>query len=170
MLLNQLHEHFIYLQAQIAGIEKELLAQISADDLAQRLLTIPGIGPITASALAAEMGDGMQFTCGRDFAAWLGLVPRQRSTGGKITLLGIGRGKDKPIRTLLILCARSYMLSVQKRSGPLAEWVRSLMIRRPSNIVACALANKMARIAWTIGSQHTQFEPNPTMRQSSGAK
>lgn len=157
-LICQLHEHFRYLQAQIAATEKEMLAQLAADDLAQRLLTIPGIGPITASALAAEMGDGSQFSCSRDFSAWLGLVPRQRSTGGKTTLLGIGKGAGKPLRTLLILCARSYMLQVHKKIGPLAEWVRAMMLRRPSNIAACALANKLARIAWAIASRHTHFD------------
>jgi transposase len=168
-LIGRLHEHFKYLHAQIASIEKELLVHLSANALAQRLLTIPGIGPITASALIGEMGEGLQFACGRDFAAWLGLVPRQRSTGGKTTLLGIRKGTGKPLRTLLILCARSYMLRIGKQSGPLAEWVRSLMGRRPSNIVACALANKLARIAWAVARQHTRFEPHPVQRQHADA-
>lgn len=157
-LLMRLSDHLSYLRVQIGSIEKELATQLSVDDLAQRLLTIPGIGPITASALIAEMGDGFQFACGRDFAAWLGLVPRQSSTGGKTALLGISRRAGKPIRTLLVLCARSYMLRVHKASGRLAEWVRSLMVRRHSNIVACALANKLARIAWAIATQKTRFE------------
>ncbi|CAH2904520.1 MAG: Mobile element protein [uncultured Paraburkholderia sp.] len=109
-LFERLQKHFVHLQTQIASLEKELLAQMASSGIAQKLLTIPGIGPITASALVSEMGDGSQFACGRDFSAWLGLVPRQRSTGGKTTLVGIGKGTGKPIRTLLILCARSYMV------------------------------------------------------------
>ncbi|MFM0140431.1 IS110 family RNA-guided transposase [Caballeronia grimmiae] len=158
-LLTQLHAHFIYLRAQIMKVEKEILAQLKFDELGQRLLTIPGIGPITASALTSELGDGRQFACGRDFAAWLGLVPRQHSTGGKTILVGIGPGTGKPLRTLLILCARSYMLIAHRQSGPLAEWVRALMLRRTNNVVACAVANKLARIAWAVASRNSRFEP-----------
>ncbi|SAK91815.1 IS110 family transposase [Caballeronia ptereochthonis] len=164
-LLTHLQAHFVYLQAQIAVVEKELSSELAADELGQRLLTIPGIGPITASALAGELGDGRQFASGRDFAAWLGLVPRQRSTGGKTTLLGIGPGTGKPLHTLLILCAHSYMRSVHRKTGPLAEWVRAVKLRRATNIVACALANKLARIAWAIASQHSRFEPEPMSRR-----
>jgi len=160
-LFDRLREHFVYLQTQIASLDKELFAQMASSEIAQKLLTIPGVGPVTASALVCEMGDGSQFASGHDFAAWLGLVPRQRSTGGKATLVGTGRGAGKPIRTLLILCARSYMVSAHNRSGPLAEWVRSLMSRRPSNVVACALANKLARIAWAIVRHKMQFEALP---------
>lgn len=165
-LVDRLHNHFLYLQTQIASVEKQLLVQLASSDIARKLLTIPGVGPITASALVSEIGDGSQFACSRDFAAWLGLVPRQRSTGGKTKLLGIRRGAAKPIRSLLILCARSYMVSVGNKKGSLAEWVRSLMVRRPSNVVACALANKLARIAWAIVTHKMQFEARPPMCQN----
>ena len=166
-LLTRLQGHFLYLQSQIAGVEKELLAELATDELGQRLLTIPGIGPITASALTSELGDGRQFACGRDFAAWLSLVPRQRSTGGKTTVLGIGSGTGKPLHTLLILCAHSYILNVHRQTGPLAEWVRALMRRRATNIVACALANKLARIAWAIASKRSRFEAETKNRHPS---
>ncbi|MEZ2311076.1 IS110 family transposase [Paraburkholderia sp. RCC_158] len=162
-LLLRLRDHSEYLRNQIMGIEKELSAQLSTDELAQRLLTVPGIGPITASALIGEMGDGLQFACGRDFAAWLGLVPQQISTGGKTTLRGVSRREGKPIRTLLVLCARSYILRVNKESGRLADWVRSLMARRHANIVACALANKLARIAWAVATKKAPFQPYPSV-------
>jgi transposase len=90
------------LDEQIAEIEKELTAQLADDDLGQRLMTVPGIGPITASVLASEMGDGRQYRCGRDFAAALGLVPRQYSTGGRNNLLGISKRGDKNLRRLLV--------------------------------------------------------------------
>jgi transposase len=136
----------------------ELTAQLADDDLGQRLMTVPGIGPITASVLASEMGDGKQYRSGRDFAATLGLVPRQYSTGGKNNLLGISKRGDKNIRRLLVQCARIYMYRLTYQSGHLARWVSAMLTRRHSNVVACALANKLARIAWAIAARHAIFE------------
>lgn len=157
-VLERLHTHFKYLDEQITAIEKELTSQLAEDDLGQRLMSVPGIGPITASVLASEVGDGKQYRCGRDFAAALGLVPRQYSTGGRNNLLGISKRGDKNLRRLLVQCARSYMQRLERQSGPLARWVAALLTRRHSNVVACALANKLARIAWAIAAHHTSFE------------
>jgi transposase len=157
-VLQRLHAHFKYLDEQIANIEKDLSAQLADDDLGQRLMTVPGIGPITASVLASDMGDGKQYRCGRDFAAALGLVPRQYSTGGKNNLLGISKRGDKNLRRLLVQCARAYMQRLERQTGPLARWVGTMLTRRHSNVVACALANKLARIAWAIAAHHTTFE------------
>lgn len=157
-ILERLHEHFKYLTEQIGEIERELARQLADDDTGQRLLSIPGVGPITASVLAADMGDGKQYRCSRDFAASLGLVPRQYSTGGKANLLGISRRGDKHIRSLLVQCARAYMKGIEKRTGRLAEWVRTMLTRRHSNVVACALANKLARTAWAIVARQTTFD------------
>jgi transposase len=161
-ILERLHRHFKYLSEQIDEIDKEMAHQLADDDLGQRLLTIPGVGPITASVLAAEMGDGKQYGCSRDFAASIGLVPRQYSTGGKANLLGISRRGDKNIRRLLVLCARAYMRQLDKRTGRLAEWVRELLARRHSNVVACALANKLARTAWAIAVRNSVFDAGST--------
>lgn len=157
-LLERLHSHFKYLDEQIADIEKELDRQLQDDDLGQRLMSIPGVGPITASVLASEVGDGKQYRCGRDFAASLGLVPRQYSTGGKSNLLGISKRGDRNIRRLLVQCARAYMLRLEHHTDRMAQWVRSMLTRRHSNVVACALANKLARTAWAIAAHHTKFE------------
>jgi transposase len=157
-VLARLQSHFKYLDEQVAEIEKELTAQLVDDDLGQRLMTVPGIGPITASVLASEVGDGKQYRCGRDFAAALGLVPRQYSTGGRNNLLGISKRGDKNLRRLLVLGARSYMQRLERQTGPLACWVRAMLMRRHSNVVACALANKLARIVWFIAAHHTRFE------------
>lgn len=119
------------------------------------------MGPITASLLACEMGDGKQFGCSRDFAASVGLVPRQYSTGGRTNLLGISKRGDKNLRRLLVQCARVYLQKLEYQRGTLAEWVRVLLSRRHSNVVACALANKLARIAWAIAAHHSQFEAGP---------
>lgn len=157
-LLERLHIHFKYLDEQIADIEKELDRQLQDDDLGQRLLSIPGVGPITASVLAAEVGDGKQYRCGRDFAASTGLVPRQYSTGGRNNLLGISKRGDKNVRRLLVQCARAYMLRLDRQTDRLAQWVRTMLTRRHSNVVACALASKLARIAWAIAAHHTEFK------------
>ena len=157
-LLERLHIHFKYLDEQIADIEKELDRQLQDDDLGQRLLSIPGVGPITASVLAAEVGDGKQYRCGRDFAASIGLVPRQYSTGGRNNLLGISKRGDKNVRRLLVQCARAYMLRLDRQTDRLAQWVRTMLTRRHSNVVACALASKLARIAWAIAAHHTEFK------------
>jgi len=157
-MLERLHAHYKYLDVQISELDKELARQLCDDDLGQRLLTIPGVGPITASVLSSEVGDGRQYRSSRDFAASIGLVPRQHSTGGKANLLGISKRGDKNVRRLLVQCARSYMRDVERRAGPLADWVRALLSRRHSSVVACALANKLARIAWAIAARHTVFE------------
>jgi transposase len=157
-LLERLHSHYKYLDEQIADIEKELARQLQDDDLGQRLMSIPGIGPITASVLAAEVGDGKQYRCGRDFAASIGLVPRQYSTGGKNNLLGISKRGDKHIRRLLVQCARAFMQRLERQTDRMSRWVRSMLMRRHSNVVACALANKLARIAWAIAAHHTEFK------------
>ena len=162
VLLQRLHDHFVYLDEQIKELDKELASQLADDELGRRLLSIPGVGPITASLLAVEMGDGQQYRCSRDFAASVGLVPRQYSTGGKANLLGISKRGDKNLRRLLVQCSRVYMLRLEHQQGPLADWVRSLLMRRHSNVVACALANKLARIAWAIATNHTEFEAGPS--------
>ncbi|OCR25459.1 transposase [Pseudomonas syringae] len=160
-LLDRLREHFNYLDGQIRDLDKELARQLADDDLGSRLLSIPCVGPITASLLAVEMGDGKQYACSRDFAASIGLVPRQYSTGGKATLLGISKRGDKNLRRLLVQCARVYLQQLKIQHGALADWVRSLLIRRHSNVVACALANKLARIAWAISAGHGVFNAGP---------
>lgn len=157
-LLERLHAHFKYLDEQIGQIESELIRQLREDERSQRLLEIPGIGPITTSVLAIELGDAQQFTSARQFAASIGLVPRQYSTGGKPTLLGISKRGDKNLRRLLVQCARVLMLQVERRTDRLGVWVRSLLTRRHSNVVACALANKLARIAWAILAKGTRYQ------------
>ncbi|WP_420955260.1 IS110 family transposase [Burkholderia gladioli] len=162
-ILERLHSHFKYLTEQIGEIDKEMGRQLADDEVGQRLLTIPGIGPITASVLATEMGDGKQYGCSRDFAASVGLVPRQYSTGGRANLLGISKRGDKNIRRLLVQCARAYMQRLDRQTGRLAEWVRLMLTRRHSNVVACALANKLARTAWALATHNTTFDAGSTI-------
>lgn len=156
-LLERLQAHFKYLDEQIGELDRELVQQLGEDERSQRLLEIPGIGPVTASVLATELGDARQFASARQFAASIGLVPRQYSTGGKPTLLGISKRGDKNLRRLLVQCARSVMQRIERRTDRLSVWIRGLLTRRHSNVVACALANKLARIAWAILAKGTHY-------------
>jgi len=153
----RLHTHFKYLEQQIAELDREIAHQLADDDLGRWLLAIPGVGPITASVLTAEMGDGKQYARSRDLAASIGLVPRQYSTGGRSNLFSISKRGDKNLRRLLVQCARVFMQRLDKNSGPLVSWTRQMLARRHSNVVACALANKFARIAWAIAARKGSF-------------
>ena len=156
-LLERLRSHFQYLDEQVGQIERELCLQLREDERSQRLLQIPGIGPITASVLMTELGDARQFGS----AASVGLVPRQYSTGGKPTLLGISKRGDKNLRRLLVQGARAIMRHVERRTDRLGAWVRELQARRHSNVVACALV-KLARIAWAILANGTNYRSEQT--------
>lgn len=160
-LIERLRAHTQYLDEQIKSVERELTQQLAEDERSQRLLEIPGVGPITASVLAVELGDAQQFANARQFAASIGLVPRQYSTGGKPTLLGISKRGDKHLRRLLVQGARAVLQHIQDRTDALGEWTRNMLCRRHSNVVACALANKMARIAWAILAKGTHYQSRP---------
>jgi transposase len=151
-LVVRLRAHVHYLEEQIRQVEQDLKAALREDDKSRRLLESPGIGPITASALAVELGDA------RQFAASIGLVPRQYSTGGKPTLLGISKRGDRNLRRLLVQCARAVMQHTNSRTDAMSLWVKTLSTRRHSNVVACALANKLARIAWAVLARGTHYQ------------
>lgn len=156
-LLQKLQNHYHYLVQQIKDLESQLKNTLNEDDPGQRLLTIPCIGPITASALSSELGDGKQYASSRDFAASTGLVPRQYSTGGRATLLRISKRGNKKLRTLLVQCARVFLHKIAYQSGKLADWVRELLCRKSHYVVTCALANKLARIAWALVARQQVF-------------
>lgn len=156
-ILERLHSHYKYLDEQITEVEQDLRRQLQEDDLGQRLMGAPGVGPITASLLSAELGDGKQYGCARDFAASIGLVPKQYSTGGRANLLGISKRGDKNLRCLLVQCARAYMMHLDKQKGILADWVRAMLTRRHSNVVACALANRLARTVWSMAFRRSEY-------------
>ncbi|KAB0490207.1 IS110 family transposase [Pseudomonas moorei] len=161
-ILLGLQAHFNYLDEQVKALDKQVERQAAEDDLASRLMTMPCVGPITSSVLAAELGSGQQFKCGRDYSASIGLVPRQYSTGDKTVLLGISKRGDRNQRRLLIQCARVYLMGLDRQTGVLADWVRQLLARHHSNHVVCALANKLARIAWSIAAHHDEFKAGPS--------
>jgi transposase len=138
------------LSVSIRQMEKRIVAWCRANDAARRLATIPGVGPITASALAATITDPTLFRSGRHLAAWLGLVPRQHSTGGKAKLGRITKMGDQYLRKLLIVGMTAVIRSARRTKAPAFAWVNALLERRPARLVSVALANKAARIAWAI--------------------
>ena len=149
-LLGDLWSDMQGLEGRIDQLTKEIDAIASRSDAALRLMSIPGIGRLGATALIAAAGDAKQFAKGRDMAAWLGLVPAQYSTGGKQTLLGISKRGNRYVRWLLIHGARSCLMHLDRSRDRLGRWLDQLQARMHVNKVVVALANKLARIAWTI--------------------
>jgi transposase len=137
------------LQTMIGSIERRLLLQHRANEASQRLESVPGIGTIGASAIAATVTDPNAFRSGRDFAAWIGLVPRQDSTGGKQKLGPISKQGDRYLRRILVVGAHS-VLRRAKQNPEKYPWLTQLLARRPFKVVAIALANMMARVAWAL--------------------
>lgn len=148
--LRRLCAHMKHLRQQADEIEQELKRLLAQDDAAMKLQTIPGIGPIVASALSAEVACVRQYRHSRDFAASVGLTPRQYSTGGRPKLLGISKRGDRRLRWLFVQAARSVLQRADRRNDALGRWIQELRLRRHSNVVACAIANKLARIAWAV--------------------
>ena len=141
------------LDQQVGEMELQIKAWHAQSEASRKLEQIPGIGPITASALVASIGDAKNFSSGRQVAAWLGLVPRQHSSGGKPTLLGMSKRGDCYLRTLLIHGARSAIYAAQRKAHKIDNCLSRLLERRNLNVAAVALANKNARIVWATGIQ-----------------
>jgi transposase len=159
VLLEGLQQDLIMLDERVNEMDKKIKVLASNNTEAKRLLQIPGIGPITATALICAIGDGKQFKRGRDLAAWLGLTPRQHSSGGKDRLLGISKRGDAYLRTLLIHGARAVLRVSGDKDDPRSRWLQNLCDRRNKNIAAVALANKNARIVWALLTKKTDFLP-----------
>ena len=157
-LIDRLLQHLKALDEQVAELEVQIKAWHRQSEASRRLEAIPGVGPLTATALVASMGEARTFENGRQLAAWLGLVPRQRSSGGKPTLLGISKRGDSYLRTLLIHGARAVIRAAERK--PAAGWLQQLVKRRNPNIAAVALANRNARIAWALLAHERRFEAN----------
>ena len=160
-LIDRLLEHLKLLDKQVDEIEVQIKAWHRDDETSQKLQKVPGIGPITASALAATVGDAKNFENGRQMAAWLGLVPRQSSSGGKQTLLGMSKRGDAYLRTLLIHGARSVLYRATQQNDP-DSWLVKLTTRRNANVASVALANKTARIVWALLAHDREFRPDYT--------
>jgi transposase len=161
MLLVRRRAAWRQLDAEIGELDRLLVGHARTDARCRRLMTIPGLGPITATALVAAVDDGQAFARARDLAAWLGLVPRQHTTGGRARLRGIAKGGNRYLRTLLVHGARALRRSRHARSGRLGAWLAALETRAHSNKVTVALANKLARIAWAVLAKKEDYRVLP---------
>ena len=149
------------LEAKIQQVNRYLLRKAKASEACRRLREVPGIGVQTATALVATIGHGEAFEKGRDVAAWLGLVPREYSTGGKQRLGGISKRGNRYVRTLLVHCARSGLETLAKRSDQLGQWLRRMLLHKDRRVVIVALAARLARIAWALLSSGQHFGRQP---------
>lgn len=157
-LLTELYDEMVHLDRRIKTLETKLESLCTQNEDCQRLLSIPGVGLLSATAMVAAIGDISAFKNGRELAAWLGLVPRQHSTGGKPTLLGISKRGDTYLRTLLIHGGRTVVRVANKHQDKRSAWVMQLEERRGKNISAVAVANKNARVAWALLSNKSTYQ------------
>jgi transposase len=146
---------------RIVGIERKIQVWHRSNEQSRRLETIPGIGPITASAIAATITDASLFRSGRELAAWIGLVPRQNSSGGKERLGHISKKGDPYIRRLLVIGAHAVLRFARRGNAKTTKWATALLARKPYKLAAVALANKMARIVWALLTKNEEFRPQP---------
>jgi transposase len=168
--LQRAHTHWLELDAQLHWCDQQIDVHVRTDVRARKAAQLHGIGPITASAIVAGVGEFKQFRNARQFGAWLGLVPSQNSSGGKTNLGGITKRGDDYLRTLLIQGAKAAVMTAGKRSDRLSRWLVQLRARAGWQKAVVALANKNARILWTIMTRDTAFDPDhvpevPTARQ-----
>jgi transposase len=150
IILKLLVDTFTALEAQITALDAEINQRSKADLTARRLMTIPGVGPITSTAITALVPAAQDFRAGRHFAAWLGLTPVQKSTGGKQRLGAVSKRGERTIRRLLIIGASAVVQQAGRRGAPKGSWLAQMLARKPKMLVTVALANKMARIVWAL--------------------
>ena len=157
VLIEDMRTQWSALDGRIAELDKEFAEWTRKEEAARRLMTIPGIGVLNATALIAAIGRGESFARGRDLAAWLGLVPRQVTTGGKPRLVGISKRGNKYLRKLLIHGARAALPTLLTSPTSLGAWLRGLVARMHKNAAVVALANKLARMAWAVLRHNETF-------------
>ena len=158
--MHEMHDQLRNLESSLKHIEKQIADHARCDENARRLATIPGVGPITSSLIIASIGDISLFPDARHFAAWLGLVPRQYSTGGKNRLGRITKAGNREIRRLLVMGATSMMVRAEKWESATGVWLRSVLERRPFRLASVALANKIARVIWALLTRKEVYRPN----------
>jgi len=159
-MLRYMRDELAELDIRLAGYNRRIRNLFRSNEMCQRIGQIEGVGPITATALVAAIGDKSCFKNGRQFAAWLGLVPKQHSSGGKARLLGISKRGDRYLRTLLIHGARAVLGKAAGKTDARSQWIGRMRERRHPNVVAVALANKNARIIWSLLSRDQEYRPD----------
>jgi transposase len=162
-MLRDMRDELSELDIRLAGYNRRIKNLFRSNEMCQRIGQIEGVGPITATALVAAIGDKSCFKNGRQFAAWLGLVPKQHSSGGKARLLGISKRGDRYLRTLLIHGARAVLGKAAGKTDARSQWIGRMRERRHPNVVAVAIANKNARIIWSLLSRDQEYCPDHKM-------
>jgi transposase len=163
-LIDGLWGEWKTVEQQIEGLSDELERIATSDAGCIRIQKIPGIGPVVATAIVAAIGNGAAFRKGREFSAWLGIVPKQFSTGGKARLLGISKRGNTYLRKILIHGARAAVLRIKRDRVPIGAWMDALERRAHRNVLIVAMANKLARIAWAVLSGGEEYRPRPAAR------
>lgn len=158
-IIAELFEVLGQLDQRIKAFDRRIQAIFRANPTCQRIAKICGVGPKTATAVVASVGDGREFRNGRHLAAWMGLVPRQHSSGGRQVLMGISKRGDQHLRTLLVHGARAVVRVADGRTDPLSRWINALRERRGVNRAIVAVANKNARVIWAMLRRQTEFQP-----------
>jgi transposase len=159
VLLAQLQLELGQLAARIEEMDRVIQKMAKEHEACQRLTEIPGVGPVTATALIGAVGNGSTFQKGRNLAAWMGIVPGEYSTGGKQKLLGISKRGNKYLRRLFVQGARSVLQQRHKQAPGLSSWLAQLLKRSHQNVVVVALANKLVRMAWAVLCQNQRYRP-----------
>lgn len=159
LLLAQLELELKQLGLHLEEADAAIQTVVCENEACQRLIRIPGVGPVTATAVVAAIGNGVAFRKGREFAAWMGVVPREYSTGGKQKLLGISKRGNSYLRRLFVQCARAVLQQRTKQDPRLKAWLEQLTSRTHHNVAAVALANKLARIAWAVLATGKAYRP-----------
>ncbi|MBX9912159.1 MAG: IS110 family transposase [Bosea sp. (in: a-proteobacteria)] len=154
-----MHRQIVVLGQEISELDRQIAAWHAESEASRRLAAIPGLGVVTATAIAATVTDPDQFRSGRQFAAWLGLTPQQQSTGGKTRLGGISKQGDRYLRRLLVVGATAVIRHTKDKPTPMASWIRTLLEKKPFRLVSVALANKLARIAWVLLTRKETYRP-----------
>jgi transposase len=163
-------EQLKLLERQLGELDRDIAATCRADERCRRVTAVLGVGPLTATAVVAKVGNARQFPSGRALSAYLGLVPRQNSTGGKTVLLGISKKGDRYVRTLLVHGARAALRVASRHTDRRSQWALNLMRKRGPNVAAVALANKNARVLWKLLTTGEQFHPQAPATEAERAQ
>ena len=158
-LLSRQYQRFVAQDEELAFYDQQVRVQVKEDDVCRRLAALPGFGPVVSSGFKSWIGDGKQFSRGRDASAALGVVPRQYSSGGKEVLLGITKRGDSYVRCLVVHGARSVVMQADRKTDPLSQWINRLVATRGFNKAVVALANKLIRVAWVIVARGESYHP-----------
>jgi len=169
-LLRDLYERFKLAEQRLGRYDELVTKVVSQDERCQRLAQLPGVGPLTATAVVASVGNAREFRSGRELAAFFGLVPRHRASGSRTVMLPIAKRCDHYLRTLMVQGARSSLRYIERRQDPRGVWANRLRLKRGSYIAAVAIANKNARVMWALLTRGESYRAEPARRSPSALR